>query len=253
MGQNNFIDRSILGVATFLKSALYADEYVQRAGFLQKRNPRPKIIFCLFILGAGLCIKESWLLLELYFIVLLLSLASKISLSVFLKRTLVFIPFFSFCIAIPALFSVVSPGAVVSAFTIFGYKLAITKQGISASVLFLLRVSLSVSAVVLLHMTTQHARLLRALRAFGIPQIFIMILQMCYRYIYLFAQLVEHFYLAIKSRVGARLPYHTGNLMVSGRIAHLWQKGMQMSEELYAAMRSRGYNGESMVLREKKG
>jgi len=71
---------------------------------------------------------------------------------------------------------------------------------------------------------------------------------MCYRYIYLFVEIVENIYLAIKSRVGGRVYYNRGQRIVALKIASLWQRSYQLNEEVYNAMLSRGYGGEPYVL-----
>ncbi len=129
-------------------------------------------------------------------------------------------------------------------FKIAGFELIITHQGLSGAVLFVMRVITSVSFVVLLSITTRHFELLRTLRIFKIPQVFIMTLGMCYRYIFLFVEIVEHTYLAIKSRVGVKMHYKKGQHVVAWNIAYLWARSYQLNEDVYKAMLSRGYRGE---------
>jgi cobalt/nickel transport system permease protein len=71
---------------------------------------------------------------------------------------------------------------------------------------------------------------------------------MCYRYIYLFAEIIENTYLAIKSRVGISLHYKKGQGIVASNIANLWQRSIMMNQEVYNAMLSRGYTGEPKLL-----
>jgi cobalt/nickel transport system permease protein len=178
---------------------------------------------------------------------LLLTLCSKINMGFFLKRTWIFIPLFSLLIAVPALFHVVTPGDPLLAFKIAGLKLTVTRQGLSGALLFVTRVIASVSFAVLLSITTKHFDLLRVLRIFRIPQIFVMTLGMCYRYIYLFVEIIENVYLAIKSRVGTTVHYKKGQHIVAWNIAYLWNRSYQLNEAVYRAMLSRGYRGESVV------
>jgi cobalt/nickel transport system permease protein len=160
----------------------------------------------------------------------------------------VFIPLFSLFIAVPALFSEFSPGETLQVVRIAGTKLIITRQGLDAAILFVMRVATSVSLVVLLNLTTRQTVLLRTLRIFGIPQIFVMTLSMCYRYIYLFAEIIEHTFIGIKSRVGANMHYKKGQEIVAWKMANLWERSQQMNEEVYSSMLSRGYTGEPKVL-----
>jgi len=250
MKNNNFIERSLLGALNFFKESIFSEEFALRQGFLQSIDPRIKTLTILLFLVAVLFIKNIQLLIYLYLFCLLLVLLSKIKLGFFLKRTWIFIPLFSLFIAIPALFSIFSPGEPLLSFRIFGAKLMITRQGLAAAALFVMRVLTSVSFVILLGLTTRHFELLRVLRIFRIPQVFVMTLGMCYRYIYLFVETVENTYLAIKSRVGTNLHYKHGQKIVGWRIASLWQRSVQLNNEVYNAMLSRGYTGEPRILEE---
>jgi len=245
---NNFIERSILGALSFLKESIFADEYAMNPGLLQSLDPRVKLATFLLFIVQVLLTKNLFILLFLYVFCLLLAYFSKVRLGFFLKRTWVFIPLFSLFIAIPALFSIFSPGEALAAWKIFGIKLIITRQGLGAAVLFVARVIASVSFAVLLSITTRHFVLLQVLRIFKIPQIFVMTLGMCYRYVYLFVEIIENAYLAIKSRVGSRLHYKKGQRVVAWNIAFLWQRSFRLNEDVYKSMLSRGYCGEPVAI-----
>ena len=77
-----------------------------------------------------------------------------------------------------------------------------------------------------------------------------MTLGMCYRYIFLFVEIVENTYLAIKSRVGGVRHYKIGQHVVAWKMASLWQRSVHLNREVYDAMLSRGFNGEPKVLDE---
>jgi len=249
---NNFIERSLEGALSFLKESIFAEEYTLRKGFLQSLDPRIKTAtFLLFILQI-LLTKNILILLCFYVLCLLFAQFSKINLGFFLKRTWVFIPLFSLFIAIPALFSIFTPGQNLFTFNFAGVKLVITHQGLLGASLFVTRVITCVSFAVLLSLTTKHFELLKVLRIFRIPQIFVMTLGVCYRYIYLFVEIIENTYVAIKSRVGTKLHYKRGQHIVAWNIAYLWQRSYQFSEEVYKAMLSRGYRGGPVVLNDFK-
>lgn len=226
---NNFIQRSIIGALSFFKESIFSEEYSQKNGLLQSIDPRIKIVTFIVFIILILFVKSILLLMALYLLCLLLARLSKINLGFFLKRTWVFIPLFSLCIAIPAMFT-----------------------NFNIAILFVSRVVASVSFVILLSLVTKHNTLLAVLRIFKIPQIFVTTLGMCYRYIYLFVEIIENTYLAIKSRVGVKVPYQEGQKIVAFKIAHLWQRSFQLNQEVYNAMLSRGYTGEPLVLEEFK-
>jgi cobalt/nickel transport system permease protein len=134
----------------------------------------------------------------------------------------VFIPLFTIVIALPALFM----------------------WGLSSTVLFIARVAASVSFVILAALTTRHHDLLKSLRSLGIPDIFIQVLDMTYRYLSLFISLFEEMHLALKARVIERMKQGRARHWAASRLAYLFRKSVKMSEDVYLAMVARGYTGE---------
>jgi len=244
MMRQDFVERSIRGALLFFKQSIFADETASLPGLLQSLDPRVKAATILLLILLALFTRSLAVLSLLYLLCLVLALLSKIRLGFFLKRTWIFIPLFSLMIAIPALFSFVSPGEPVKSMG----ALCITRQGILAACFFVGRVITSVSLMVLLNMTTRHFELLKALRSFGVPQMFVMVLGITYRYIYLFVEIVENTHRAIKSRTGFRMHYRTGQNIVAWNIAHLWTRSCLLNEQVYNAMLSRGFRGEPTVL-----
>lgn len=237
-----------MGALSFLKESVFSDEYASRNGFLQSIDQRIKFVTLGLFTLTALFTKSIIICICLYILSLALACLSKIDFSFFLKRTWIFIPLFSIFIAIPAMFSIFTPGEALATFKIFGLNLVITHQGLNGAILFVMRVITSVSFAVLLSITTKHFELLKVLRIFRVPQVFVMILGMCYRYIYLFVEIVENTYLAIKSRVGQRVHYKRGHRIVAWNMASLWHRSYQLNEAVYNAMLARGYSGEPVVL-----
>ena len=244
MARKDFIERSIRGALSFFKEAIFADETAGLPGVLQSLDPRIKIVTVLLCLLLVLFSRSLVVLASLYLLSILLAVASRIRLGFFLKRTWVFIPLFSLLIAIPAMFSFVSPGKPVLSVGAFH----ITGHGLVAAGFVIGRVVTSVSLVVLLSMTTRHFDLLKALRFFGIPQLFVMVLGICYRYLYLFVEIVENTHRAIRSRAGSGMHYRKGQGVVAWNIAHLWMRSYALNEQVYSAMVSRGFRGEPVAL-----
>jgi cobalt/nickel transport system permease protein len=250
MIKHNFIERSIVSALSFLKDAALCEEHAAGQGFLQSLDPRIKTVTFLMFLLTVIFLRNSVWIGWLYLGCLVLAICSRVPIGFFLIRTWVFIPLFSLFIAIPALFSFVTPGEPVYSFFLFGIKLVITRQGLDGAILFVVRIATSVSFVVLLSVTTRHTELLKVLRLFGVPQIFVMTVSMCYRYLYLFAVTVENIFTAIKSRVGRVVHTRKSQHVVAWNIANTWNRANQMNEAVYHAMLSRGYTGEPRLLKQ---
>jgi energy-coupling factor transporter transmembrane protein EcfT len=103
---------------------------------------------------------------------------------------------------------------------------------------------------VLLTLTTPWTRLLAALRSLGVPKMFVAVLSMAYRYLFHLLASVSDMYLARRSRTaGGDNDVASGRRFVAASAGALFGKAHALSEEVYLAMLSRGYDGTSRTLR----
>jgi cobalt/nickel transport system permease protein len=177
----------------------------------------------------------------------------------FIKRVWVFIPLFTGVVALPAIFNIVTPGrpllTVISFLSphTFGplhipQYITITAQGVSGVAILVVRVAASVSMAVLLVVTTQWVRLLKALYVLRIPEVIIMILAMTYRYIHLFLRTVEGMLLAKKSREISDLKMKQEHGWIASRLGVLVGKSYRLSNDVHLAMTSRGWTGNPALM-----
>jgi len=244
------IERTIAGTVTVLRDAVSIELIASKNGFLQRRDPRFRVISAVFLLIAVLMSKSVVELSLIYVSLLVLVLISSIGVLFFLERTLLFVPIFSFFIAVPAIFNFVTPGDPIHTFKLFDHTFSVTRQGIDSAIIFFMRVLDSVSVGVLLVITTRQNVLLRVLRIFRVPQLFVMTMGMTYRYIFLFLDIIQKMFTAIKSRVGFISSSKTGRRVVTANMAGLWLRSYRLQSQVYDAMLSRGYSGEAYVLDE---
>jgi len=248
MANRGFIQRSLINAAGMLKNSLFSQEYAAGSRLLQSLDPRIKTLTFILFIFLALLANNIASVLSLYLFCLLLACVSGIGAGFFLKRTLLFIPIFSFFIVLPALFSNSNFQGALLTFDLFGVTFALTRQSVTSAIIFVLRVATCVSFVVLLSLTTKQAALLKVLRIFKVPHIFVITLGISYRYIFLFIQVIENTYLAIKSRVGLAVDYKKGQHIVAWNMASLWQRSYKLNEDVYSAMLSRGYCQEPVLL-----
>jgi cobalt/nickel transport system permease protein len=93
-------------------------------------------------------------------------------------------------------------------------------------------------------LTTPWADLLRSLHALRVPQVFILILSMTYRYIFLFLHAVNGTFEARKSRTVGRPQGAEARRWISHSMAALLNRSFKMSNDVYAAMLARGFTGQ---------
>jgi len=260
-GKKGFVGKTIDGIFGFLEEAFISESFSKRRGLLQSLDPRAKLVSILAVIFATSLISDLWVLIFIYVLTLLFSHLSKIEVGFFIKRVWLFIPVFAGIIAVPMIFNVflpgdplipvayLGPGAHLGPFSL-PESIFITKQGSMAAVIFTMRVATCVSAVVLLFLTTPQQILFKSLRTVGVPKLYVLTLQMTYRYIFLFMELIREMYVAKKART-----IKSGGLIdeqkwVGGRIGYTLIRSLSMSEKVHMAMMSRGFNGEVHIMQE---
>ena len=130
--------------------------------------------------------------------------ASRIPTDFFVKRVWLGIPLFAGIVVIPSIFFI--PGPRLFEVALGPLVIAPSINGILGAILLVMRVGVSVSLAVLLVTTTPWADILKSLRSLRVPQVFVLILSMTYRYIFLFLHTVNGLFLARKSRMVAKDP-----------------------------------------------
>jgi energy-coupling factor transporter transmembrane protein EcfT len=90
---------------------------------------------------------------------------------------------------------------------------------------------------------------LSALTVLRIPDVFILILGMTYRYIYLLLHVANDMFLSRKSRVVGHLDTAENRRMLAAISGTLLSKSLNMSSEVYLAMQSRGFRGTMVTLK----
>jgi cobalt/nickel transport system permease protein len=248
--KGGFVEKTINGASGLVRRAMFSDDMAAQPGLLQRIEPRVKLLTLLGLLVAASLVHHIPALLAMYAMTLILAALSGLSLSFFIKRVWLFIPIFTGIVVIPATFSFITPGDIVVSFGIwFGHPVGMTRQGLESAGLIVTRVAVSISLVVLLTLTTPWSRLLAALRSLGVPRMFVLVLAMAYRYVFLLLNAVSDMYIARKSRmVGADTNVSAGRQFVAASAGALFGKSHAMSEEVHLAMMSRGYNGNIRTL-----
>src|SRR5206468_2429569 len=165
----SFVEKTIGGIAISIEQAIFTEEHARRSGFLQRRDPRAKILAFLFlVLGVGLALHPLTLVL-LYAAVLAGALVSRIPLGFYVKRVWLGIPLFAGIVVVPSIF--LAGGHPLIRLPLGVTGLTATREGVLGAGIFVLRVGTSVSLAVLLVLTTKWADLLKALRILKVPAV----------------------------------------------------------------------------------
>lgn len=248
-----WVDKTLGDITHTLEQTLFAEELARQPGLLQSLDPRAKVIIGLAFLLAISFAHNLLVILALYLVTLPVAYASHVPLGMYLKRVWVFMPFFTGIVAIPALFSPFTPGTPLLTLVDLANPhlyLAITVPGVITAAFLLLRVGASVSVAVLLILTTPWTVLLKALSVLHVPQAFVLILGMTYRYIYVLLHTANNMFLARTSRTVGRISGGEERHWIAASMGTLVSKSYGLSEDVYLAMQSRGFRGQAQILQD---
>ena len=248
--KGSFIEKTLGGGAELMRRVMFSEDVAAQAGLLQRLDPRAKIVGLVVLLISASLLHNIGSLVAMYLLTLVVAAASRLPLGFFIKRVWLFVPVFTLVVVLPATLSIVTPGNVIlQLWTWQGHPEGLTEQGLTSAALVVLRVAVSISLVVLLTLTTPWVRLLSALRALGVTRIFVLVIGMCYRYIFLLLGSVTDMYESRKSRtVGAVRHDRSARSFVTSSAGALFGKAHHLSEEVHQAMVARGYRGDARTL-----
>jgi len=246
----SFVEKTLTGGADLLRQVMFSEDVAAGRGFLQRVDPRAKLVGLLVLLVSAGLLHSIVTLVVMYAGTVVVAAASRLPLGFFVRRVWLFIPVFTLVAALPATFSFVTPGHLVwTTWTWHGAPVGITAQGLTAVGLVVSRVAVSISLVLLLTLTTPWIKLLAALRAVGVPRVFIVVIGMAYRYIFLLLSAVIEMYEARKVRtLGMTRHDRAARQFVSATAGALFGKASTLSEEVHQAMVARGYRGDARTL-----
>jgi cobalt/nickel transport system permease protein len=257
--KKNYVAKTLNDILKFIEETIVSEGFARQKGLLQSLDPRVKLV-SIIVLIVAISMTSDWrILLFVYVLTLLFAYLSKIGILFFIKRVWLFIPIFSGIIMLPMMFNVFFPGTSLITLVTLGHgamlgpfhlpdTIAITVQGTRNAIVFTLRVATCVSAAVLLFVTTRRDLLFKSLRSVGVPKVYVFTIDMCYRYIFVFTDLITAFYTSKKSRSIRALPLIEEEKWVGGRIGYTLIKSMDIGEKVHGAMVSRGFNGDIKIM-----
>ncbi len=240
-----WLEQTVGGITASVEHAVFTEQHARQRGFLQDRDPRAKLGMFLVVLLAASLTGSLAVLAGLHLVVLGTAHASGVPARYFVRRVWLGIPLFAGLVTLPALFLV--PGPRLVDLPIGPLHVALSVPGIASSVTLVARVGVDVSLAVLLVLTTPWADILKSLRALGVPQVFVLVLSMTYRYIFLFLHTANGVLLARRSRTVGRTSGSEQRRWIGGTLGSLVGRAFRLSNEVYAAMLARGFGGEIRV------
>jgi len=248
-----FLEKGVDHLANIVKQGYIQWEYSFRNGFFQRMDARVKIFFLLFFLLIVSIKKEVVPEVGIFLFVLMLTILSRLHLLRVYKKVLLFGFLFGFLIALPSALNLVTKGEILlpigklsKSYRLWIYHLpqeiGFTKPGIYGVVMLTLRVINSLSLSFLVLYTTPFHEIIRALKVLKVPHSFLLIISLCYKYIFILVKTIEEMHLAKKSRLMRELRPAEARGWAVSRMAFLYRKTQLRCEEVFKAMTARGFS-----------
>jgi cobalt/nickel transport system permease protein len=232
---------------------LLAERYAAKDMLMQGVDPRIKLITLIILMIITGMAPNIPSMVVLMAAAIMLVILSGLDMTAFLRRVWLVIPLL-LLFSIPAASNLFIPG--VAVLVIFNSHTALatflkhpdgvffTLQGVDAVIKIFLRTGISISFGYILIMTTRWSVIVASLRSIKLPAIFVGILSMTYRYIFVLVQVSQEMFEARYLRTVGKISNKDNRRFLSGRIALLFIKSSSISEEIYDAMLCRCYTGE---------
>jgi cobalt ECF transporter T component CbiQ len=239
-----FVERTIGSLAGAMERALYAEELARADGLLQQLDPRVKVVGLLALVVAAALARNILVILGLFGIAIVIALLSHVPMRTLATRVWIGALLFTGTLALPAIF--ITPGQALARVPLLGWP--ITAQGLGAAAYLITRVETATTFSLLLILCTPWAHVLKALRVLRVPVVFVVILGMTYRYIFLMLQTAQDMFESRQSRMVGTLEGVERRRLAGASVGVLLSKSIQLSSDVYIAMLSRGYRGEVYTL-----
>jgi cobalt ECF transporter T component CbiQ len=250
-----FLEKGIHHFSRVVQSAYAHWESANRNGLLQRVDARVKVLLLAFLLVVVSLKQEVAPQGGISAFVLLLFALSRLELLVVYRRILLFGLVFGALVPFPSLFNLFSDGEILFPVVHLGrprefwiYRLpeviGVTREGLHGIALLFLRVTNSLALSFLLLYTTPFTDVAKALRVFRVPDTFVVIFTLSYKYLFLITRTVEEMHLAKKSRLLGPLTDREARRWVAERLAFLYRKSQVRCEGIFKAMLSRGFTSD---------
>jgi cobalt/nickel transport system permease protein len=236
----SFVERTIGSLSQGMNFAAFAEDSARSDGMLQSVDPRVKVAGMLAMIVAVAVTHSLIAIAGMLLLAATMAAASRISLLDFARWVWTPVLLFSGCIALPAIF--ITPG------TRLFESFPATAQGVRTASYLLLRAETAVSLSSLLVQTTRWAHILKALRVLRLPVVFVVILGMTYRYLFLILETALDMFESRESRTVGVLEGPDRRRLATATVGVLLSKSYHLSADVHLAMQSRGFRGEVYML-----
>ncbi|HNZ42987.1 MAG TPA: cobalt ECF transporter T component CbiQ [Bacteroidales bacterium] len=258
-----FIDRTLKATAKAMNTVYYQANNSSKPTFTGKLHPATKLFSLIYIIVIISIVNSPAAQGIISGMLFLCFVFSSFNLVKTYKRLLVFGFFFGFIVVVPAAFNIITPGKTLwhlfsfpKEYRLWIYhvpqNIDVTEEGALLVLRFFFRVFNSISITYLVVFSTPFAELIKSLKTLFIPDTFLMVIMLAYKYILILSLSIEETYFAMRSRLLGHVRNKNIRILIAGRIHYIFRRSKQTYELTYLAMVSRGYTGKIVLGRPQK-
>ena len=261
-GRLSFLDKTLNKIATTIK-LMYLQSEITSDKKIFHINPQIKVLSFVYLIVVISIANTIVSQLTAFVFISVFFLLSKTAYKYVYKKIIVLSLVFGLLVFIPASLNVITKGNIV--FNIFSFEhpfhfwiynipqtIGITDNGIHIVELLFLRVFNSISLAMLFLYSSSFPQLIKGFKVFFIPDTFLMIISLAYKFIFILSRSIEDTYFALKSKLAGDINNKKARNIISGRVFFIFRKAKNNYENTYAAMISKGYCGKIIFQKENK-
>jgi cobalt/nickel transport system permease protein len=259
----SFLDKTILNSASALKAIYLQAENASKKNLIHNIHPHIKLfslIYLAVIISVAGNFHAQLLAASLIFLFYIIA---KLKISQVYRKVFFLAFIFGFLVIFPASLNIVTPGKIIfnlisfpepSHFWIYSIpqQIGFTSEGFQVVSLVFLRVLNSISLAMLIIYTTSFPAFIKSFKIIGVPDTFLMIITLAYKFIFILSRTIEETFFALKSRLLSNIRSNNMRTLIGGRIFFIFKKSMIVYENTYYAMVSRGYQGQIMLTSQRR-
>jgi cobalt/nickel transport system permease protein len=232
-GGTDVLNRTVAEISEQFRTFLLTGRTTTLDGFLQKIHPKVKLVCVTALIVTTVASNDARTLLALFGFSLVLARLSKIPLKLHFSR-FVFVLALSVVVITPQAFLFEGQPVVV----VLG--LTITESGVRYVLIFVLRVTTSVSFLSLMILTTDFTDIIAAIRSVGLSATMVSMMAITYRYLLLFFGELNRMTLAQRSRTFERVGVRESWRRLSHLLGTFFIRTIERGERVQLAAKSRG-------------
>lgn len=250
----SFLDKTIINSSKAVKSIYLQAENAARNNFIQRINSYVKLISLIYMATVISVVNNMVTQILITAFIFLFYIIARLKLFEAYKKIFFLAFIFGLLIVLPASLNVITPGKII--FNIIKFNkpshlliydipqnIGFTANGLHVVSVVFLRVLNSVSFALLIVFTTPFPYFIKSFKMIGVPDTFLMIISLAYKYIFILSRTIEETYFAFKSRLSGNIKNSSIRRLIGGRIFFIFKRSMIIYQDTYHAMVSRGYRG----------